>query len=94
MKEENRHCYNCMWYRPFYIKEYCKFDKQDLGLCKRIEVKERHCVCENWTYNSEDNKRKRKEMRQSAIIESLGKTIKNLTEVGQILKDMQDKDDY
>lgn len=94
MQEENKHCYNCMWYRPFYTKEYSNFDKQDYGLCKRKQVKEKHCVCEKWNYNTDFNKRMRKQFRREAVIKSLDATLKNLAEVGQILKEMQDKDDY
>ncbi len=94
MKEEKKHCYNCMFYRPFYTKEYMRFARQDMGLCMRKKVVEKHDVCERWSYNNEFNKRLNIEFTQKAVVKSLDETIKNLTEIGQILRETQDKEDY
>lgn len=30
---DNKKCYSCRFYKPYYTKGYFKFDKQEVGFC-------------------------------------------------------------
>lgn len=32
MKNENKHCYGCKYYKPYFTKGYIQFDRCDIGL--------------------------------------------------------------
>lgn len=48
---DNKYCYNCNKYKPYYTKGYIKFDKCDIGLCgvSRKTV-DKHDGCEYFGY--------------------------------------------
>lgn len=94
MKEENKHCYNCMYYKPFYTKGSRNFLKENYGLCKSKVLKEKHEVCEKRNYNNEFNRQLRRHLTCEAVLRALYDTTENLTEVGQILKEVYEKDDF
>lgn len=90
MKEENKHCYNCMYYGPLYSKKFCSFVKEKYGLCMSKNVKEKNEVCGKWSYNNELNRRVRKESCFSASLNVIDEIFKNLTEISQILREEQE----
>ncbi len=92
MKEENKHCYNCMYFGRFYTKGYNSFTKSKWGLCKSKQVKEMHEICGGWTCKNEFNRSVKKEFSVSASLKVIEEMMKNLTEIGQILRELQDND--
>ena len=83
MKEENKHCYGCRYYKPYYTKGYAQFDRCDIGLCtKKKATVEKHECCEKYAcaYYGHVN---RKQAALSAIVEH----INILAEIKQILKE-------
>lgn len=90
MKEENKHCYNCLYYGPLYSKGYNQFDKSRWGTCKSSKVKEKGEICGDWRYNSDFNKRLRSKFEISASVKLIEDMQKNLTEISQILRETQD----
>ena len=46
---EEKHCYGCKYYKPYYIKGYKQFDRCDIGLCSKTKTTvERHGACEKF----------------------------------------------
>lgn len=87
MKEENKHCYNCQYYRPYYIKGDTQFDRCDIGLCKKKKATvERHEVCENYAFLYH-GRIGRRQATLTAIIEH----INLLSELKQILDEDDDE---
>ena len=87
MGEENKHCYSCKYYKPYYTKEYTQFDRCDVGLCSKKKVTmEKHSICENYTcmfYGRIDRK-------QSAL-SAIAEHINVLSEIKQILEEDDDE---
>ncbi len=83
MKDEDKHCYGCKYYKPYYTKGYTQFDKCDIGLCsKKKTTVEKHEVCENYTcmYSGRMN-------RKQAALSALAEHINVLAEIKQILEE-------
>ena len=83
MEKENKHCYGCRYYKPYYTKGSIRFDRCDIGLCakKKITV-ERHEVCENYNcmlYGRVD--------RRQAALAAVVEHIDLLSELKQILEE-------
>lgn len=83
MEDENKHCYGCRFYKPYYTKGYVQFDRCDIGLCsKKKATVERHEVCENYTciYHMRIN-------RKQAALSAIAEHINVLAEIKQILEE-------
>ena len=51
MEGENKHCYSCQYYRPYYIKGNTQFDKCEIGLCKKTKTTvERYGDCDKFSF--------------------------------------------
>lgn len=49
MDEKCKECWNCFYYRAFYIKGLCRFDKLDNGICKKHGKQvDNHDTCAGW----------------------------------------------
>lgn len=72
MKEENRECWSCRFYRAYYTKGFCRFEKSDGGFCNRSkeQIADKHHTCELWCYNHID-RRLRKEVALKSLVEVL-----------------------
>jgi len=83
MENEDKHCYGCKYYKPYFTKGYTQFDKCDIGLCaKKKTTVERHEFCENYTciYYGRINHRQ-------AALSALVEHINVLAEIKQILEE-------
>ncbi len=87
MENENKHCYGCKYYKPYFTKGYTQFDRCDIGLCsKKKTTVERHEVCDkyaNMFYGRIDR-------RQSALL-AIAEHINVLAELKQILEEDDDE---
>ena len=84
---EERHCYGCRFYKPYYIKGYVQFDRCDIGLCaKQKTTVERHGFCENYScaYYGRVN-------RKQAALSAIAEHINVLSELKQILEEDDDE---
>ncbi len=73
-------CYDCRFYRPYYVKGYIKFDKLDMGQCGQTETTvEKHGVCEKF----QNRRYCRIDRKQAALTENLNA----IGELKQILED-------
>ena len=83
MKEENKHCYGCKYYSPYYTKGYTQFDRCDIGLCtKKKATVEKHECCEKYVcmYYGRIN-------RKQAALSALAEHVNVLHEIKQILEE-------
>ncbi len=83
MGSEDKHCYGCKYYKPYFTKGYIQFDKCDIGLCsKKKTTVAKHEFCEHHTckYYGRIN---RKQAALSALVEH----INILAELKQILEE-------
>lgn len=87
MGNENKHCYGCRHYKPYYTKGYKQFDRCDIGLCteKKATV-ERHESCEKYScmYYARLS-------RKQAALDALAEHINVLAEIKQILQEDDDE---
>lgn len=87
MKNEEKHCYGCKYYKPYYAKGYIQFDRCEIGLCsKKKATVERHEVCENYScmYYGRVN-------RKQAALSAITEHINILSELKQILEEDDDE---
>lgn len=87
MKNEEKHCYGCKYYKPYYTKGYIQFDRCEIGLCsKKKATVERHEVCENYScmYYGRVN-------RKQAALSAITEHINILSELKQILEEDDDE---
>ena len=85
---EEKHCYGCRFYKPYYTKGYVQFDKCDIGLCTRKKISvEKHEFCENYSfmYYGRIN-------RKRAALAAITEHTNILAEIKQILEE-DDEDD-
>lgn len=87
MEEENKHCYSCQYYRPYYIKSDTQFDRCDIGLCKKSKATvEKHEACEKYSFFYR-GRVSRRQLTLTAITEH----INLLSELKQILDEDDDE---
>lgn len=80
---ENRYCYNCRFYKPYYIKGYKQFDRLDCGICGRTkENVEKHKGCEYFSY-----KYYARMSRKEAALAAITENVNVLSEIKQILEE-------
>ena len=87
MENENKHCYSCKHYKPYYTKGYNQFDKCDIGLCtkKKATVEKQEC-CEQYSsmyYGRID--------RRHAALIAVAEHVDLLSELKQILEEDDDE---
>lgn len=88
MENDNRHCYRCRFYKPYYTKGYNQFEKCDIGLCtKQKTTVEKHEFCENYNcmYYGRVN-------RKQSAMSALAEHINILAEIKQILIEDDEED--
>ena len=84
---EEKHCYSCKYYRPYYTKGYTQFDRCDIGLCtKKKATVERHENCENYAFMYYG-----RISRKQAALTALTENINVLAEIKQILDEDDDE---
>ena len=82
-ENNNRHCYGCKYYKPYYIKGNIQFDRCDIGLCKRKkQTVDKNDICEEYS-SMFYGRVKRRESALLAVIEH----INILSELKQILEE-------
>lgn len=85
---ENKKCYNCRFYKPYYTKGYFKFDKQEIGFCcANQKITEYNETCEKIS-----NKYHVRIDRKQAALKALTENLNLLAEIKQILEE-DDADD-
>lgn len=87
MENENKHCYSCKYYKPYYTKGNTQFDRCDIGLCSRKkETVERGNTCENfnWMFYPRINRR-------NAALSAIVEHITILSEIKQVLEEDDDE---
>jgi len=81
--EENKYCYSCYYYKPYYTKGYLQFDRCDIGKCmKQKETVDKHNTCECYvrmSYPSYD--------RKGAALMAIKDHVNLLAEIKQILEE-------
>ncbi|MBE7086120.1 MAG: hypothetical protein E7366_03105 [Clostridiales bacterium] len=84
---KNAACFNCGYYRAFYTKEICRFEKQDHGLCRKSgEYKDKHEVCPHWKAHYV-----RIETQKRISMRKLNNILTQIIEIRQILFDAQEE---
>lgn len=84
MEYNRKECWCCEYYRAYYTKKLCHFEKEDCGFChSRKEITtDKHSTCKNWWFNGT-----RRRIRKDASLKALNKALDNLVEIRQILVD-------
>ncbi|HBN12606.1 MAG TPA: hypothetical protein DD415_03230 [Clostridiales bacterium] len=87
MESNNKHCYGCKYYKPYFTKGYTQFDRCDIGLCtKKKSTVERHEICDKY-----ENMYYRRINRKQAALDALTEHINVLAEIKQILDEEDDE---
>lgn len=84
---DNKHCYGCRYYSPYYTKGYIQFDRCDIGLCaKKKTTVERHALCDKYEcmYYGRVS-------RKQAALKAIAENINILSELKQILDEDDDE---
>lgn len=85
-KSKCRHCYNCGFYSPYYLKGNIKFNKADEGHCRANRARvNRHDTCDRWQNASYRIKHFYKPSTERALLEILSQ----LSEIRQIIEEAQ-----
>ncbi|MDE6585871.1 MAG: hypothetical protein K2K80_04250 [Clostridia bacterium] len=87
MSEDTKHCYNCCYYKPYYLKGDKQFDRCDIGFCskKKATVEKREVFDKFYhTYYAHVSRR------QTALT-ALVEHINILSEIKQILDEDDDE---
>ena len=85
---EEKHCYGCRFYKPYYVKGNIQFDKCDIGLCaKKKATVEKRDICDKYE-NMYYARISYKKVALSAIAEH----INVLAELKQILEEDDEED--
>ena len=87
MADDNKHCYSCKYYKPYYTKGNVQFDRCDIGLCtKKKATVEKHELCENYAcmYYVRIS-------RKQSALNALTEHINLLAEIKQILDEDDDE---
>ena len=83
MEKENKHCYGCRHYKPYYTKGYVQFERCDIGFCsKKKATVERHEICEKY-----DNAYYPRVGRRQAALQAVAEHINLLAEIKQVLEE-------
>ena len=81
MERKNKACWNCWYFKAYYTKGWCHFDKEPNGYClKQKKITDKHEVCEVW--HSNQNCRK---LRKKIAIRKLEELADDIAEIRQIL---------
>lgn len=85
---DNKKCYSCRFYKPYYTKVYFKFDKQEVGFC----CSNKSATNYNETCGKFSNKNHVRIGRKQAALKALVDNLNILAEIKQILEE-DDLDD-
>ncbi len=85
---DNKKCYSCRFYKPYYTKGYFKFDKQEVGFC----CSNKSATNYNETCGKFSNKNHVRIGRKQAALKALVDNLNILAEIKQILEE-DDLDD-
>ena len=84
MEREKKSCWNCVYYKAYYTKGICCFDKKDCGWCtKRKETVDKHENCDKWREYNGVFRGWREQVAQKRIEEM----AENLAVIRQILEE-------
>ena len=77
-----KECWSCYYYKPYYTKGFCTFEKERVGFCcrQRIYIEDKHHTCERWTKIV-----RIPEMRKATALKKLNESVDILCEIKQIL---------
>ena len=77
-----KECWSCYFYKPYYTKGFCTFQKERVGRCCRqmAYIDDKHHTCDKW----------RKivripELRRGVALKKLNESVDILSEIKQIL---------
>lgn len=80
---DNKKCYSCRFYKPYYTKGYFKFDKQEVGFC----CSNKSATNYNETCGKFSNKNHVRIGRKQAALKALVDNLNILAEIKQILEE-------
>ena len=84
MAEIKKECWSCGSYHPYYIKGFCRFEKQNLGYCSKCkeQVGDKHQTCGLWRSNHLS-----RQMRKQVALKSLTEILQSLERLRIILEE-------
>ncbi len=84
MEKRIHFCWNCLYYKAYYTKELCRFDKLDFGQCCKHQVKicEKSGFCDSWHSNY-----KRHSSRVACAMRSVKQAAESLAVLKQIFEE-------
>ncbi len=82
MSEKIKECWNCGWYRAYYTKGFCQFDKQKVGYCRKhdITIDDKHETCDYWGSNYSLRR-----LRKKVALRKLNLILDSIVQIKQIL---------
>ena len=80
MERKNKACWNCCFYKAYYVQDICHFNKQGIGLCtKNNKTVDKHEQCDYW--HNAVIRRAVKRMVTGAKIEEMANTLKEIKQI-------------
>ncbi|MBQ8374690.1 MAG: hypothetical protein IJX98_03820 [Clostridia bacterium] len=76
-----KNCFACQFYDEYYIKGYTRFEKQDMGYCRKLEkTVDKHETCDCWRFAQ-----LKRNLRKRTVSAQIHKMIVKLNDIHQIL---------
>lgn len=88
MEYKRKECWCCEFYRAYYTKTLCHFEKDGNGFCRKQNsiICDKHHTCEKWCFNGV-----RRRIRKDVSLKALNKALDNLVEIRQMIVDEIDE---
>lgn len=88
MEYKRKECWCCRYYRAYYTKNLCSFEKQDCGFCSVLNeiINDKHQTCNKWYFNG-----MRRKIIKDISLKALNKTLDKLVEIKQMIVDEIDE---
>lgn len=85
MNEKSQKCFNCRYFKRYYLKEVKEFKKTNYGLCYKNGGTVEYCdECENFTFKTRTVRDER------AVKECLNGLLTELSAIRQIIEEERD----
>ena len=88
-KITEKRCFSCLYFREYYIKGVCRFEKLGYGICDKTQeaLQDKRGACEKWKTSS---RRKEKQIAIAPAI--LENALNSISELRQILCEAREEE--
>lgn len=88
MKNENKNCWNCEYYKAYYTKGICSYDNTFTGYCRcKNEIVKNSNFCDKWS-----KRYRMKKIREGLRKKVLERISEDISMIRQIMEEEQKED--